>query len=84
MTNRGSGAAAAAADLADDRGGTDDRDGRASRGDRRVLLVQAAPGNGMVTCALAQQHLKRRGVVIAGRQPASRSAWQSTTHGYTT
>lgn len=57
------------ANLADDRRCADDGHGSASRRDPRVLLLQPAPGDSMVTSALLEQHLK--GLLVGdGRLPA--------------
>src|SRR5258708_32409349 len=55
-TSRRSGLAAALAHLTHDRGGADDPDGGAGRGDRRVLLREAAAGPGLAPRALLAQH----------------------------
>src|SRR5215813_9162098 len=61
-------AAAAAADLADDRRGADHRDGGPGRGDRRLLAWDAARGRPVHGPGLHQG--TQDGRVVVGRAPA--------------
>src|SRR6516225_2789072 len=63
-------APAAAADLANDRRGADDRHGGAGGGDRRVLAVNPPAGYRVVPGPLVEQYLQGARVVVA-RPPAS-------------